>query len=380
MEALAKEFDKVTKKQKICADTTADRIDKLIAAVEAARNNIVSQPPSTSPDQMRFLIKSTAISLSGLSKETSTQIAESHKELYGAFSKYGKAVDKKFKIDLDNIKWDPKAFDSPEKERLLHKAIALHSIRDGNFDLADKFIAEACVDIPDSLKAQFQDMFHILESLRAGSLDPAINWARIHREELESKGSSLEFDLLVKEALEYAKHNFGRFSGSHFKEIQRLMCSVLFRSRLSKSPYSDLLDLNLWTDVQHNFAKNFCTLLGLPSESPLLTSVTLGISALPSIIKMSEVLKDKGDMARAQMTELPIEIPLPDFHRYHSVFTCPVSKEQATEDNPPMMMVCGHVLCKESLTRISKGNSSLRFKCPYCPSESTAAQALRVSF
>jgi hypothetical protein len=49
-----------------------------------------------------------------------------------------------------------------------------------------------------------------------------------------------------------------------------------------------------------------------------------------------------------------MEIPLPASRRYHSVFVCPVAKEQATEDNPPMMLVCGHTVAAESLKKMMK--------------------------
>lgn len=56
--------------------------------------------------------------------------------------------------------------------------------------------------------------------------------------------------------------------------------------------------------------------------------------------------------------ELQIEIPLSAENRYHSIFACPVSKEQSTDQNPPMMMGCGHVITKESLLKLSKGTNA----------------------
>ena len=54
------------------------------------------------------------------------------------------------------------------------------------------------------------------------------------------------------------------------------------------------------------------------------------------------------------LTRAKTEIPVPPENRYHSVFACPVSKEQASESNPPMMMDCGHVVNKDSLEKLKK--------------------------
>lgn len=44
-----------------------------------------------------------------------------------------------------------------------------------------------------------------------------------------------------------------------------------------------------------------------------------------------------------------------------------------------MMMLCGHVVCAESLARLGKGTHG-RLKCCYCPTESTVSQAVRLYF
>lgn len=39
-------------------------------------------------------------------------------------------------------------------------------------------------------------------------------------------------------------------------------------------------------------------------------------------------------------------------------------------ENPPIMLKCGHVICRNSMTRILKGGN--RLKCPTCPVEQYA--------
>lgn len=46
------------------------------------------------------------------------------------------------------------------------------------------------------------------------------------------------------------------------------------------------------------------------------------------------------------------------------------NREQAVRENPPIMLKCGHVICRNSMTRILKGGN--RLKCPTCPVEQYA--------
>ncbi|KAI9137265.1 CTLH/CRA C-terminal to lish motif domain-containing protein, partial [Paraphysoderma sedebokerense] len=344
----------------------------------------IQQNPAAAPQNLALLS-------SKIKSETSKLIDE-QKEIHSNLSKCGKAIDKKFtSFDLN---WDPKAFEG--KDETLNKTLALHLIRQGRFDLGENFIKEANLDVPDNLNSSFVEMYKIVEALRQHNLEPALSWADTNQHNLSRIDSSLAFNLHklryiqlltsdaqsdnipiaksngVKAALEYAKKNFENFGISYIKEIQQLTCAVLFYNRLSNSKYADLLSPSLWVDVQNQFTRDFCSMLGLSPESPF---VLIGTSALPIIMKMSQIMKEKKNEWTSQ-NELPVEIPLHPGHRYHSIFACPVSREQGTEENPPMMMPCGHVISKESLNRLSKGGG--RFKCPYCPSESNQSQATRI--
>jgi len=148
-------------------------------------------------------------------------------------------------------------------------------------------------------------------------------------------------------------------------EIARLMNALCWVNNTSSSPYQEAFssDSPLWTQVEDNFREQFCSLLGFSPDSPLQIAVTAGTIALPVLLKMSSIMREK----RTEWTsegELPVEIPLPDNFHFHSIFTCPVSKEQSTEDNPPMLLTCGHCLCKNSLMRLAKADGQ-KIKCPY---------------
>lgn len=126
------------------------------------------------------------------------------------------------------------------------------------------------------------------------------------------------------------------------------------------------------------FASEFCRSLNM-SQDLLLKVVTDigGGGALAKIAKVRGVMKEKRT-EWSTVQELPVEIPLPPAYRYHSVFACPVSKEQGTDANPPMMMPCGHVVANQTLMRLCKNGQNVR--CPYCPLSSAVSQAVRVHF
>jgi hypothetical protein len=219
----------------------------------------------------------------------------------------------------------------------------------------------------------------------------ASRWSLKNREFLRKRSSPLVFylhrsqfvRLLLAEppdagpAISYANATLRSFYPEHATEFQRLMTSVLYlpKERLQRSPYADLASDSVHTDLEPLFAKEYCTNLGMSRQVPLRVIGDIGGGgALARIEKARTVMKERKS-EWSQTDELPvrtfsfveancvslhlhlqIEIQLAPENRYHSIFACPVSKEQSTEQNPPMMMTCGHVITKESLQKLSKSN------------------------
>ncbi|KAI8618122.1 CTLH/CRA C-terminal to lish motif domain-containing protein [Chytriomyces sp. MP71] len=409
---LLRDFDKaqIAKKQRTTTETTLSKLDSVLASLSSARAALVGVDVSGSARDGAVVLapggggpvglegEALVRAVPSATKAAQASVLDAHKDLHAAVAKYAKAVDKRFKADLDDI-WDPRALDG--RATTLAFAIVAHLVREGRFDIARSFATEAMLNnasAHDALSAQFADMYTILSAIRAFDLAPAIAWVDAHTAKLKDLDSTLAFSVVRLQflkllfgiagvsvgdrdaALEYAKAKFEPFKDRNMKEISRLMCSLAFTSKIAASPYKDLTSPTAWSDLAHAFTRDFCLLLHLPAESPLHTCVSVGISALPTIIKMSGIMKEQSGLEWSSQGELPVEIPLLDRQRFHSVFACPVSKELGTKENPPMMMVCGHVVSKESLQRLGKGSMTAKFKCPYCPSEGKGEQAIQVYF
>jgi E3 ubiquitin-protein transferase RMND5 len=408
MEALQNEHEKLWKSSK--ASKTIDQTQEIIDLLQRARDAIAADSTSTQ------------ISLTKLQNPVKTAfdgMNTSLREIYGGQNKYARALDKLFK-DKTLLSDEIDALSS--HSTLINRAIYLHLLREGLFDVANTLHNEAeemlkqrqdiaasmgvNVELdhplgldklfPEDIERQFSSMYNILSELKERNLQPAIEWARQHSEALEVRGSNLEFELCRLQyvnlflagttnenfalsgqmrAVEYAQNELQSFRGRYLYEIQQLLGAMAFCSNLEDSPYcSRFNNTTVWDEVGTSFTREFCSLLELSADSPLYIATTAGAIALPTLVKLQNIKKEK----RTEWTtenELPVEILLPPSYQFHSIFVCPVSKEQTTDQNPPMMIPCGHVLAQESLQTLSKG---IRFKCPYCPRESHPKDAKRV--
>lgn len=231
----------------------------------------------------------------------------------------------------------------------------MHLLREGQFSVASQFLTDALKHTAppyqiasepsqedlheavgldsvrsEALRRQFAHMYHILQELREHhNLLPAIAWARSSSEALEKRGSNLEFELGQLQfvnlftspedpssqfsshhlALRFAREELTHFQARYLKEIQKLACAMAFQSNLAASPYRHtFLNEDTWEYLATSFTREFCSLLGLSAESPLYIAATAGAIALPTLLKLQTIMKEKRTEWTTQQ-ELPVRLP-----------------------------------------------------------------------
>ncbi|XP_016120410.1 protein RMD5 homolog B-like, partial [Sinocyclocheilus grahami] len=193
-------------------------------------------------------------------------------------------------------------------------------------------------------------------------------WAVANRQRLLDLNSTLEFKLhrlyfisllnggisKQQEALQYARH-FQPFASQHQRDIQILMGSLVYlRHGIENSPYRSLLETDQWAEICNIFTRDACALLGLSVESPLSVSFASGCMALPVLMNIKQVIEQRQcSGVWTHKDELPIEIDLGKKCWYHSVFACPILRQQTSESNPPMKLICGHVISRDALNKLT---------------------------
>lgn len=253
-------------------------------------------------------------------------------------------------------------------------------------------------------------------------LKGAINGEESNSADAQNIDSSLQ-------ALRYASRNFPKFFEHYLDEIAPLMMLLLFKQPETSVTEKSLKEfihkafvqgiddgslhlyqqefvaeiLRCFDDIhgnQHLFdtmaaklTAEYCSNMGLSSQSSLFEALLSGFVNLPNFYKYSRLQKKMNAKRPIENATEQIDMPfqLPDKNRflfnYHPIFICPVSKEQlmplTIEDEQPNTKLlsfpfptdvdknpvvvfdyCRHLALKESVRSLVRGSD--KFKCHYC--------------
>jgi len=403
--SVEKEVDRVVTKLSSLKGNMEAGIDEQIAAIEKLQRDLAEESemgPNISAGQ-RDMVRDVSSEVN----KSVTRIATEHRDLHSSVSKVGKAIDRNFVADFDSTSRED-VFSGPGKEPLLTEVVLQHLCREGRLDISETLTRESGITRHHIQQEPFQELNHILEALKSHDLGPALDWVAKNREALNMWGTTLlfsqvggrqsvqqrsslelrlhklKFTELLKngskmEAIKYARQNFSSFAYGQEREVQSLMGAVMYSgAALEQSPYGHLLSPIQWQEAADLFLRDACSLLGLSMESPLTVAVNAGCVALPALLNIKQVMQQRQVSAVWNAKdELPIEIELGGECRYHSVFACPILRQQVSDHNPPMKLVCGHVISRDALAKLAQGH---KLKCPYCPIEQNPADARQVFF
>ena len=325
------------------------------------------------------------------SKVTTQKLSSQHKELHSSVSRIGKTIDRNFDAECNCVSM-PEILNDQEHQKLLNTALCEHFFRQGSFDVAESLARECSLEFDEKWREPYIEMKEIMQSLKNKNVDMALAWAEKNEEQLAKYHSDFKFKLhrlkflqLLEqgsshqgEALQYSR-KFQSFANDYKQEIQQLMgCFLYIKQGLSKSPYASFFSENVWEDICTSFSHQACRLIGMSVNSPLVTSFDAGCQALPALVAIKSVIEQRqcsGLLTNSE--ELPIDVDLDNSQHYHSVFACPILRQPTSSKNPPMRLICGHVISKDALEKLTTGT---KLKCPYCPVEQLPGEAKQIFY
>ncbi|KAH9405259.1 E3 ubiquitin-protein transferase rmnd5a [Tyrophagus putrescentiae] len=391
VENVERELDKVMNKLTDLRKHRDQTLDEFIQQIESYQRDlsILSSAESELTESQRNLILDNVVKKCN---NMLNQFSSEHRDLHSSVSRVGKSVDKNFISDYVCV-GNENLFDQEENALALNKVIVEHFLRQGRSDIAESLIKEGKLDVNKRDKTPYIKMNKILEALKNHDLEPAMEWAKEHRTDLLRHNSSLEFKLHRLQFIEllrggidnqmtlinYSRAHFTTFASKYASEIQTLMGSLIYlRSGISASPYAYLLDQTNWTEICNMFTKEACALLEVSVESPLSVTFNAGCIALPALINIKQAIQQRHVTGVwTSRDELPIEIDVTRKCHYHSIFACPILRQQSSDNNPPMRLTCGHVISRDALNKLTNGS---KLKCPYCPVEQNPSDARLIVF
>ena len=296
-------------------------------------------------------------------------------------------------------------------EKLIKELIVENLIRKGNVKTVQRYLEESKLEL-DTLTKDimiFQEYYDIINDLNNNKIKKLYDWCTKNRdillkntenikgnkgkdENLENKDIYFEcvkysYNLLleddsktVEDCVEFTRKHFKPFISdkNYIKEISKLMTKLLFKktdkekseinteSKIEGEGNKEGLEF-----IKNLFIEKFLKLNHKSRDDTLNTILLAGRYVLPQVVESEEKLakdKDKKNIeVDKEKNQLMYSLELPEELIFHDIFVCPVSKEIASADNPPIRLNCGHCICKNSFDKIEKsGVRHNQIKCPIC--------------
>ncbi|XP_052749628.1 E3 ubiquitin-protein ligase RMND5A isoform X2 [Galleria mellonella] len=384
------DLDKAISKFNAINDHTDVVLQDIIEQVQNLKKEIAQNPPDTPLSQTQAMVVS---DLAARVKQTVFQMSTEHRELHATVSRVGKSIDRHFIADYGSVAPKAELFCSDSNKPIMEQAIAQHIFRQGLEEVGDAFVAESGIS-PVERTCAFAALQRCAAALAEGDPAPALRWAEQHAEELEH--SPLPFTLHRMQALKlartegvgaaiaYARAQFPRHAARHERQLAACVCALAWvrggaGAGAPPAAYRALLaPAALGAAAAELFVREACALLRLAPLSPLAGAVLAGARVLPALHDIRAKMTHPHVIAAWSDDELPLEVDLgEDGGGYHSVFACPILRQQASEQNPPMRLLCGHVISRDALNKLAMG---AKLKCPYCPMEQAPSEARQIYF
>ncbi|KAL1534437.1 protein RMD5 [Salvia divinorum] len=382
--AVQDSFERVAKRRKLSSSKSQDIIVQVAYEIEQALSRIRSSSDSTVADvDQGTVLAELKAKLHVVGSQACLE--GSQQEVNATLSRHQKVLEKVLHPDISKA-----CVDVDFDRHLMNQIIIRHFYSEDLSGIVDCLVKEAGEPEATSPRLQCQEIHHILEALKSRDLGPASKWISANRERLRESGSDLELklhkmqfvDLLQgkggADALKYARTYLAPLASRHMNVIQRLICSMLWAERLDRSPYADLADPSNWRSFGEEVVLAFRRLSGQSARDPLSMALAAGMEGLPTLLKLVDVMAANKQEWEA-MKQLPVPLELGREFHFHSTFVCPVSRDQGSEENPPMLLPCGHVLCQQSIDKLSKAGTR-DFKCPYCHHRASSSQCKHLCF
>jgi E3 ubiquitin-protein transferase RMND5 len=305
--------------------------------------------------------------------EPMSKVIEEHRETYSHISRLNKECDLLFKTNLEDLqahkaeKFDPSTLDS---------LISNYLLSQGLFDQARLISQKDYIE-----SAQLSKIYETLALIEQGDLDSALLTAsevKIPCRNVMFCIHKLRYLAFLKsnqlqQAFEYARNNLQQFADTHIEEIKHLMGSCLFVNDPGNSHYKSLFTEAYVQETLKEILAEWSKASEIPTNSPLETIVRAGDQVAAELVPIASIAGDKF-----WSSPMPTELRLENELRFHSTFVCPVSKEVATGENPPILLPCGHLIAKNTMDRLLATTIRAKFKCPTCPTEVTEKETKRI--